>query len=339
MSSAARRLGLTLPLESIPLRDQAELLREAERRGYSDVWTGETDRTDAFTPLALAASCTERMRLGTGIANVFTRGPALLAMTAAALDELAPGRFCLGVGASSNVIVERWNSVPFERPLTRVREVVEVIRGALAGERITNEGKTLNVQGFRLSRLGSDEIPIFIAALRQRMLRLAGEVGDGVLLNWLSAMDLPKVVAEVERGRSEAGRERRAEIVCRVFVFPGEPDRAELAARRFIASYMTVPVYRMFHEWLGRGEVLAPMNAAWAERRRQEATELIPEEVVRDLVIFGDLDAQRRAIESYFDNGVDTVILHILPTVEDADERAQQVKDTLMQHAPSHQPG
>jgi probable F420-dependent oxidoreductase len=339
MSAAGRRLGLTLPLDSTPLCDHPELLREAERGGYTDAWTGETDRSDAFTPLALAATCTDHMRLGTGIASVFTRGPALLAMTAAALNELAPGRFCLGVGSSSNVIVERWNSLPFERPLTRVREVVGVVRGALAGERVTIAGETLKVQGFRLSRLGSEPIPIFVAALRARMLRLAGEVGDGVLLNWLSAGDIPKAVAEVERGRSEAGREGRIEVACRVFVCPGDPHRAELAARRFIAAYMTVPVYRMFQDWLGRGEVLAPMNEAWAERRRQDATEVIPEDVVRDLVIFGDVEAQRRAVESYFENGVDTVILHILPTVEDADERAQQVRDTLMQHASAHQPG
>lgn len=335
MNSTDRRLGVTLPLDSITLRDHVELLREAERGGYTDAWTGEVDRTDAFTPLALAATCTERLRLGTGIAGVFTRGPALLAMTAAAMDELAPGRFCLGLGASSNVIVGRWNSLPFELPLTRVREVVEVVRGALDGESVTTEGKTLKVQGFRLARLGSYRIPIFLAALRERMLQMAGAIADGVLLNWLSAMDIRQAVAEVQRGRAETEAYNPIEIACRVFVCPGDSGRAEYAARRYIAAYQTVPVYRKFQEWLGRGGALAPMNEAWAARRRQEATELIPDDVVRDLVIFGDAAAQRRAVERYFENGVHTVILHFLPTADESDERAQQVLDAMRQHSPA----
>lgn len=337
MSASIRRLGLTLPFDSIALRDHADVLTEAERGGYTDAWTGEVDRTDAFTPLALAATCTDRMRLGSGIASVYTRGPALIAMTAAAMDELAPGRFCLGLGASSDVIVGRWNSIVFERPLTRVREVTEAVRSALEGERVTKEGRTINVQGFRLARAGNGRIPIFLAALRERMLQLAGAVGDGVLLNWLSAEDISKAVAEVERGRSEAGREDRVEIACRVFVCPGDPESSERAARRYIAAYQTVPVYRKFQEWLGRGEALGPMNRAWAERRRQEATELIPDEVVKDLVIFGDTAEQRRAVQKYFEHGVDTAILHFLPTAEGSAERAEQVVEAVAQHRPDRQ--
>ena len=129
------RWGLSLELPGLKLPEHPPVLREAEEAGYTDAWPGEVSGHDGFTPVAAAATCTDRIRLGTGVVNAFTRGPAVLAQHAAALQELSEGRFCLGIGSSSNVIVERWNGIPFERPLTRVRETVEFLRAALAGER------------------------------------------------------------------------------------------------------------------------------------------------------------------------------------------------------------
>src|SRR6201747_2049610 len=131
----SQRWGLTLPLPGITLADHREHVELAEASGYTDLWTGETAGADGFTPLALAAAWTERMRLGTGIVNPFTRGIPVLAQHAAALQDASGGRFVLGLGSSSNVIVERWNQVPFTKPLTRVREAVEALRPILAGER------------------------------------------------------------------------------------------------------------------------------------------------------------------------------------------------------------
>ena len=128
------RWALTLPFTGIPLADHEPLVRRAEERGYHDFWTGETNGADGFTPLALAAAWTSEMRLGTGVVNPFTRGIPVLAQHAAALADASRGRFSLGLGSSSNVIVERWNGVPFTKPLTRVREAVEALRPILAGE-------------------------------------------------------------------------------------------------------------------------------------------------------------------------------------------------------------
>ena len=132
---AATRWALTVPFNAVPLREHRALLEGAEAVGFTDLWSGETSGPDGFTPLALAAAWTERMRLGTGVVNAFTRGPAVLAQHAAALQDASGGRFCLGIGSSSNVIVERWNQIPFEKPLTKVRETVEVLRAVLGGER------------------------------------------------------------------------------------------------------------------------------------------------------------------------------------------------------------
>src|ERR671934_1364024 len=153
-----RRWGLTLPLPNHPLREHAELVRRAEAAGYTDLWSGETQGPDGFPPLALAAAWTERVRLGTGIVGVFQRGPALLAQEAAALADASRGRFALGIGASSDRIVEGWNGIPFERPLSKVAETLEFLRAAFAGERTAT--------GFKLETAPSEPVPIVLAALR-----------------------------------------------------------------------------------------------------------------------------------------------------------------------------
>src|SRR3954451_24998538 len=165
------RWGLTLPLPGISLAAHEEHVRAAEAAGYTDLWSGEPAGPDGFTPLALSAAWTERMRLGTGIVGVFQRGPALLAQEAAALADASEGRFVLGIGSSSDRIIEGWNGIPFEKPLSRVRETLEFMRTALDGERTES--------GFKLEAAPAQRVPIVLAALRGRMLELAVETGDG----------------------------------------------------------------------------------------------------------------------------------------------------------------
>ncbi|MGH7964091.1 MAG: LLM class flavin-dependent oxidoreductase, partial [Candidatus Binatia bacterium] len=210
-----KRWSLSLPLDSFTLAEYADLAREAERLGYTDAWSSEVDGLDCFSPLAVVGQAT-RMRLGTAIANVYTRGPATLAMSAAGLAELAPGRFCLGLGAGSQVIVETWNGGQFHRPAVRVREMVEFLKKALAGERVVFHGETFTVDGFRLSQPPLAPVPIYLAALRPTMLRLAGAVADGAILNWLSADDVQKSVAVIREAAARAGRDPQAvEVTAR----------------------------------------------------------------------------------------------------------------------------
>src|SRR3954462_10653022 len=167
----ASRWGLTLPLPGISLADHEEHMRRAEGAGYTDLWTGETNGPDGFTPLALGSAWTERARLGTGIVGGFQRGPALLAQEAAALADASRGRFVLGIGSSSDRIVEGWNGIPFERPLSKVRETLDFLRVALEGERTP--------RGFKLESAPTERVPIVLAALRGKMLDLAVERADG----------------------------------------------------------------------------------------------------------------------------------------------------------------
>ena len=233
------------------------LVRRAEAAGYDDLWTGETNGPDGFTPLALAAAWTERMRLGTGVVNPYTRGPAVLAQHAAALADASGGRFVLGLGASSNVIVERWNEMPFEKPLTRMREAVPVLREVLAGGR--------GPGGFKLETPPAQPVPIVLAALRDRMLRLGGELGDGTFVNFLPLSAAEHVVARVREGEAAAARARPRSSAAS----SASPATGIDIARFMFAAYATVPVYEAFFRGLGWGEAIDPMVDRVARRRPQ----------------------------------------------------------------------
>src|SRR5262245_47293963 len=291
MQNRPKRLALSVPLDGFVLAEHADIAREAEQLGYVDAWSLEADGIDCFAPLAVVGAASS-MRLGTAIANVFTRGPATLAMCAAGIAEIAPGRFCLGIGAGSQPIVESWNGGAFRRPATRVRETAQFLRRALAGERVVFHGETFSVDGFRLSRPPAQPIPIYVAALRPGMLRVAGEVGDGVILNWRSAEDVAKPVALVREAARQAGRDPAAvEITARLLIHVDPPDAAsDLAVRRFVTAYLNVPVYRAFQEWLGRAGVLEPMWEAWQGGDRRGAVSAVPEPVMNDLIIRGSMD-------------------------------------------------
>lgn len=304
-----KRWGLTIPLTGVPLAQHRELVEQLPDLGYTDAWTAETAGTDAFTPLVLASQWAPQLRLGTAIAPVYTRGPGLLAMSASTLAELAPGRFVLGIGASSPVIVEGWNGGSFTEPFARTRDTLHFLRAALAGEKVSEDYETFSVSKFRLERSPDPAPSVMLAALRPGMLRLAAREADGAITNWLAATDVPKI-------RDVIGPD--VELAARIFVCPTEDaDAARALGRMMISSYLTVPVYAKFHEWLGRGEALAPMHEAWAAGDRKRANTLIPDEVVDSLVIHGSPASCRDQVESYVDNGLTTPVIALLPTGTD----------------------
>jgi probable F420-dependent oxidoreductase len=306
------RWGVTLPLTGVALAAHRELVRELPELGYTDVWSAETAGTDAFTPLALVAEWAPQLRLGTAIVPVYTRGAGLLAMTAATLAELAPGRFVLGVGTSTPTIVENWNSMQFTEPYARTRDTVRFLRSALAGDKVTHNYSTFSVSKFRLERPPETQPGIVVAALRPGMLRLAAREADGAITNWLSPTDVSTV-------RAELGPDR--ELVARIFVCPTEDTEAARGlGRLLISSYLTVPVYAAFHDWLGRGEALRGMHEAWAAGDRAGANAAIPDRVVDDLVVHGSVDHCRERIAAYVEAGLDTPVIGLLPTGVDPAE-------------------
>jgi probable F420-dependent oxidoreductase len=304
----ASRWGLTLPFPQLPLADHEAMVRAAEEAGYTDLWSGETNGPDGFTPLALSAAWTERARLGTGVVGVFQRGPALLVQQAAALADASRGRFVLGIGSSSDRIVEGWNKIPFERPYSKVAETLDFARTALDGERTET--------GFKLEAAPAERVPIVLAALRGRMLRLAVEKADGAFSNFLPLAGLPRVKAELE------GAGEDFELLCRFFCIPGSREEVEPLARFMFASYATVPVYAAFFRWLGYGEQIDPMVEAWEAKDREAAIAAAPWELIEDTFVLGTPEQMRERLDAYVEGGI---TLPILTPVTMPDKQAELV--------------
>jgi probable F420-dependent oxidoreductase len=296
----AQRWGLTLPLPGLTLAAHEELVKQAEATGYTDFWSGETNGPDGFTPLALSAAWTERARLGTGIVGVFQRGPALLAQEAAALASASDGRFVLGIGSSSDRIVEGWNGIPFERPLAKVRDTLDFLDAALAGERTAS--------GFKLESAPAQPVPVVLAALRGKMLDLAVERASGAFTNFLPLGGLPKVTAQLESAPDDF------ELLCRFFCLPGEREAVEPLARFMFSSYITVPVYAAFYRWLGYGEQIEPMISAWESGDRQGAAAAAPWELIEEMFIFGTPAEMKERIDSFVTDGITLPILTPITT-------------------------
>ncbi len=299
------RYGITIPFDGVTLAEHQEWFHRLADLGYTDVWTAEVDGVDGFTPLVLAAAWEQRLNLGVAVTPVFTRGAGLLAMSIAALAEVAGGRFTMGLGASSEPVVQRWNGVKYEKPYARTRDVLRFVKRALDGEKIDEVFETFEVHGFKLSRPVTERPPILLGALRPGMLRLAGNEADGAILNWLAASDVAQCRAEVGEGKT---------IAARLFVIPTEDsDTARFIGRRMISSYLTVNAYAEFHRWLGRTEALQPMWDAWAAGDRKLANEVIPDSVVDELIIHGSYDQCREHVQRFVDAGVQVPTLAIVP--------------------------
>jgi probable F420-dependent oxidoreductase len=311
------RYGITFPFDGITLLDQRSIIESLPDMGYTDLWSAESNGYDGFTPLALASVWAPTLRLGVAIIPVYTRGLATLAMSAASMAAAAPGRFVLGIGTSSSVIVERWNAVPFESPYQRVRDTLRFLKVAMNGEKVTEDYETFSIKGFRMGFIPPEPPTVLVAALRAGMLKLAGREADGAITNWLAPEDVPTVASQLAEGGANK------ELAARIFVAPtADADTARAVGRFAIAAYLTVPVYRAFHDSLGRTEIMAPMQEAWTAGDRKAALEAIPDELVDALVVHGAPEACRERIQAYVEAGITTPVLAVLPVGVDADTAA-----------------
>lgn len=320
----ANRFGLTIPLEDRALAELPGFAIEMRTAGYTDFWTSESDFADGLSPLAAISAVIPDCHLGVAILPVQTRGPALMAISAATLAGLAPGRVSIGIGSSSPAIVEAWNGLTFDRPFARVRDMLEFLHRALAGERIDHDFGTFRVSGFRLRNVPELPPQLLLAALRPQMLELALNRADGAITNWLGADDVRTV-------REVLGPGKR--LVARLLVCPSEDSaNVRAQARRLIAAYLNVPAYRAFQEWLGRGALLQQMWAEWDAGRRKDAVDAIPNEAVDALIIHGSPDQCRRHIERYVAAGIDEPVLYMLPFGIDTSDAARSLAPTAGRH-------
>lgn len=314
-------LAISIPPSGLPFADDLAYVREAEDLGYESCWVAEVAGNDAFALGSAVATVTQRMRIGTAVVPVNTRGPAMLAMAASTMNSLSGGRGICGVGVSSPAIVSDWNGQPSDEPLLRARETIEALRLALSGEKVDYEGKMVRMKGYRMIPPPSGRIPVYLGALNKRMLRLGGELCDGVVVNMLGESFVPKVVAEVRKGAEDAGRDPdEIEIVMRMQCAVDEdPAVAKDAFAGAFASYLVARGYDRFFTWQGYGATVTGVRAAFEARDRQAARAAVEDGLLDDLVLVGDAATVRARLQAFMDAGITTPAVHAFwPTPESA---------------------
>ncbi|MGH3440748.1 MAG: LLM class F420-dependent oxidoreductase [Nitriliruptorales bacterium] len=313
-------LAVDLPTAAgIAPGDALSLVRAARDWGYEACWTSEVQGPDAFTMLG-ALAATADFELGVAVVPVQTRTPMVLGMTAVTLAQLTGGRFTLGIGASSEVIVERWAGQPFDAPLVHVRETVEALRPILRGERSKFEGRYVRVGGFKPHAAPPAAVPLFLGSLNRRSLRQAGELGDGVCLNQLAPRHVPALLEHVRDGAGAAGRELR---------FGAGPDRFGVMARLFCAvtddvpaarqvvktifgPYLATAVYNRYYRSIGYEEEAEAVAAAAARGDREGIVAGMSDRLVDDCFVLGGPREVAEKVRAYVDNGVTTVSIAVL---------------------------
>ena len=306
------RLAISLPAPGLDARSCVELAAKAEREwGYDAIWLAETNGPDSFALAGALATATRRATIGTAIVPVYNRTPAVLAMSAATVQQLAGGRFVLGLGSSSHAIVRDWNGVAFAKPLAHVRESVAILRQALAGEKTDFVGDVLRSKGFRLGNLPREPVPIYLAALREKMLRLAGAIGDGLVVNLFPVTALPQILGAYRAGGAEAGRDvSRHEVVCRfqVLVTNDRPAARNLVRMAF-GGYAAQPVYNAFFAWCGFEDEARAVAEAWARKDRAGVAAAMSDDLVDRITILGTADECREQLAGFVAAGVTTPVL------------------------------
>jgi probable F420-dependent oxidoreductase len=318
------RLAVSLPVPFLDSRRCVEIARRAENEwGYPAIWLAETSGPDSFALGGAIAAATSRVTLGTAIVPVYNRTPAVLAMSAATLADLSQGRFVLGLGSSSHAIIEDWNGVPFELPLTRVRETVTVLRQALAGGKTAFQGKTLRSRGFRLGNPPAHPVPIYLAALRERMLALAGEIGDGVIVNLFPVTAVPQMLAALRSGGARAGRDASGfEVVCRFQVaITDDVPAARGLVRLAFAGYFAQPVYNNYLRWCGFEAEAEALTRAFARGDRAASAAALTDALIDRIAILGSAERCREQIAEFVAAGVTTPVISPLATEARAIEK------------------
>ena len=307
-------IGLT-PLAA-PVSEFAALAREAETRGYRTAWVGEASAAEAIVLSTLIAAHTRSLHIANGVIPVQTRTPIVYGQAAATLAHLAPGRFALGLGLSSEIIVGQWHGLPFTRSIQQMREAVQVIRMAAAGERVNFDGRFYHLKNFRLGIEPPSTPPkIYLAALGPRMCELAGEVADGVLFTWMPPAAVANSVRHVETGARRAGRSL-GDIDVAIYVracVTDEPAPVREALAREITGYAIVNAYARFFSECGYAKEVEAVNGAWKAGDRAGAVKGISERFLDGLGAVGSADTCRAQLGAFASAGVTPVVYPFAP--------------------------
>jgi probable F420-dependent oxidoreductase len=331
-----QRLGITLPIDPFINRNIRELVKVADECGYTDGWSFEANSSDAFSPIAAMAMLSSKLRFGTAIVPIYTRSAALIAMTAATVQNLSGGRFILGLGISSPTIVEQWMSVPYVKTHSRTRETVAAVRAIMKGEKYSVDGKTMRINGFRMDlAMDGAPPPIYLGAQGAAMCRMAGEIGDGLITNFVTTDSLPGMLEHTREGMRAAGKDpSQLDVVCRINIAVGEDlATARTLFKRNLAAYITVPGYNKFFKEIGYENQAGKAMELWNRGERKQALESLPDEMVEQIYVFGDAKSCRKRIDEFFKAGVTTTALQFISFAQKPEERGARLLKALKDFA------
>ncbi len=281
-------------------QDYQVLAAQAEKNGFEAVWVPEGGGRDSLTSLATIAMKTNTVKLGTGILPIFARTPTNTAMGAAGMAAVSDGRFVLGLGVGHAPTVESRDGIPFKQPMTRMRETIQIIKALLSGEEVNFTGKLFKITGASMgAATPKTKVPIYVAALGPQMLEMAGELADGVLLNWTAVDYLGEAIGHIKRGAEKAGRNLKdIDIAGYVRVAVGDDlTESRDSLRRQVARYASNPFYRNFFAKTGFDKEMSAAAAALAEGNLDKAADSITEEMQDQVAVVGTVDECRAALE------------------------------------------
>lgn len=316
--SLAKRIAVTLPLNQV-LQDTIDLIHWAEDNGFTDGWFADPGAPDGITTAAAIAAHTKKLRIGMAIVPVYTRTPTVLAASTDVIAQALPGRFVLGLGSSSEAIMQNFNGIKLEKPLTRVKETALIVRSILNGEK-TNFTDLDTVYSRGYSQLPTEpRVPIYIAGLRPRMLEMAAQYGDGVILNLWPKSALPKMLEHIRAGTERAGKNfDEVEIVNRYAVIVSD-DKSEAydRFRRHFIPYFANPVYNNFLKWCGYEDEAKELLDGWAARDRERTAAAFHDGLVDQIGIVGSAEECRERIRLHAQQGITTSIIAPVGRVDD----------------------
>ena len=305
-------MGMHVP--GMSWREIREAAVLAEDLGYSCITMGESWGEDALTSLAQLAAVTSRIRIGTSIVPVFARSPANLAMSALNMDRMTEGRFFLGLGTSGRLVIEDFHGEKFGKPLTRMREYIDIIRKAARGERLDHDGEFFHTKRFQLRFPPfRANLPIYIAALSPPSLRLTGELADGWLPIFLAPSRMAAAASELKAGAEAAGR-ALADIAIspQVSIYVTDDVKAARDRERSHIAFYVGGMGVFYHEYMRRigfGAEADRVRAAFQARERDRAAQLVTDEMVDAMTILGTPAQCRDQLQRFFDAGAQEVRL------------------------------
>ncbi len=299
-------LALSLPVNGVDARSGVAAARRAQDHGYTAAWLAEVQGPDAFTQLGALAVTTE-LDLGVAVVPAQTRTPMVLGMSAVTLAELSEGRFTLGIGASSELIVSGWAGQPFDKPLTTVRETYEALRPMLRGERATYDGERVQVHGYRPHATPASPVPLYLGALNQKSLRMVGELGaDGLCLNQMGPQHVPQMLDLVREGAGGDLPDDFA-VVARLFcMVVDDVDFGRAIVKHTFGPYISTSVYNRFYRWMGYEEEAQGVLDA-GDREEQAAA--ISDRLVDDIFLVGPAGAIAERITAFVEAGVTVPVI------------------------------